>query len=1000
MAKRTSAAEVNAKDRTRLLSGNEAIARGAWEAGVHVAAAYPGTPSTEILEHLAGYPEVDCEWATNEKVALEVAVGASVAGGRALAAMKHVGLNVAADPLFSVAYMGVRGGLVIVSADDPGMHSSQNEQDNRLMARAARVALLEPSSSQEAKDYAHAAFELSEKYDIPVVLRTTTRISHGTGRVQLGERREAPRKPYAKDPAKYVVLPAHGRVRHRQLEMERLPALGREAECWAQVFEGSDELGIITAGAAFPYAREAFPEASILKLGLTHPLPCELIKEFSRGKKHVFVIEELEPYLEEQVRALGVDCEGKGRLPRVGELSVGALKRAFLGGDGPPVQRPALPPRPPVLCPGCGHRGVFYVLKELDAIVSGDIGCYTLGALPPLGAMDTCMNMGASIGMAHGMAKVMSEEERRRLVAVIGDSTFYHSGITGLVDILYNGGHSTVIVLDNHTTAMTGHQGHPGSGRDVRGEPARIVDLEALCRGLGVEHVRRVDPYDLDEIRRVIGEALDREALSVVIADAPCVLMERTEFDEPVRLDWDRCSQCFACTQLGCPAIVLKNRHLEIDPLLCIACTHCQRVCVDCHAGIDIPHILELVHAERYAEAFEVLMRTNPLPAVAGRVCPHPCDHETNALGWPQERTWAERYPDLVHKFPASDRPAKLSVREVERFLGTYGLEHYTGAEFAPAVERDGRVAVVGAGPAGLSCAYQLRRRGFQITVFERSERPGGMLRYGIPEFRLLREVLQGEIDRLLMMGVEIRCRVEVGRDLSLDDLANDYDAVVIAVGDSAAQELDLEGTGEVREGLHYGIEFLRRFNRDQEVRIGRRVAVIGGGNTAIDCARAARRLGADVTVYYRRTEGEMPAIRDELDEATAEDVRFKFLVSPCRVLTEDRRVKALELMRMEPGLPDESGRRRPVPVPDSGFQVSVDTVILAVGERSDLEFLKASGVSCDDKIHVDFTGATERPGMFACGDVAFGHGTVTQGIATGRRAAEAVARYLDRKRR
>jgi len=987
-----------AQRRVALMSGNEAIARGAWEAGVRVGCGYPGTPSTEILEALAQYPEVECEWSTNEKVALEVAVGAALAGGRAIATMKHVGLNVAADPLFSVAYMGVNAGLVVVSADDPGMHSSQNEQDNRLLARAARVALLEPSTPQECKDFTIAAFEISERYDTPVLLRTTTRISHGKGLVTLGERREIPRKPYRKNVPKNVVLPAHGRVRHQLIETQRIPALEREAERWVHIYEGPDDLTIITAGAAFLYAREAFPTATILKLGMTHPLPRKLLKEFCKDRKHLVVIEELEPYLTEQVRALGIATE-EIHLPRFGELSVGlvrqAVERVRDGATPPPVKLPLLPPRPPILCAGCMHRGIFYVLKQLDAIVSGDIGCYTLGALAPLDAMDTCMNMGASLSMAHGMAKIFSEEEKKRLVAVIGDSTFYHSGVPALIDILYNGGQIVTIILDNHTTAMTGHQEHPGTGRTIKGEPTHSIELESLATGLGIKHVQRVDPYDLLTAWRVVDAALHRREPSVIVADAPCVLKEKRRFGEIVLIDHRKCTECFACTELGCPAIEIHNGHIEINKLLCIACTHCQQVCADCNAGIDIPQVLELVHQKRYGEAFKVLMRANPFPAVAGRVCPHPCDHEVNALGWPQEKLYAERYPNLVKEFPTPGHPSKLSVRDVERFVGDYGMEHFSGAEFAPAEERPEKIAIIGSGPAGLSAAFYLRRRGFRVTVLEALEQPGGMMRYGIPAFRLPKDILDREIDRLSMMGVAIYCNVAVGRDVSFAELQREYDAVVIAVGDSAPQELELEGTGDVREGLLYGVDFLRRINRGQSVRVGRSVAVIGGGNTAIDCARSAQRLGAEVTVYYRRTAHEMPAIREEIDEAIIEGVRFEFQAAPVRVIAQEGRVCGLELIRMQPGPLDKDGRRQPVPVPNSEFSVPVDTVILALGERAELDFLKETGVRFTQKIHTTFTGAASPPGVFACGDVAFGYGTVTQSIATGRRVASAVAAYL-----
>ncbi len=986
----------------RLMSGNAAIARGVWEGGVHVATAYPGTPSTEILEELAHYEDVDCEWSANEKVALEVAVGASVAGGRALAAMKHVGVNVAADPLFSASYMGVNGGLVVVSADDPGMHSSQNEQDNRLVARAARLALLEPSTPQEAKDYAQRAFELSERFDTPVMLRTTTRISHGTGSVELGERPSVQRKPYRKQPQKYVVLPAHGRVRHNWIEAERIPELEAEAERWIEMFEGADDLAIVTAGSAFPYAREAFPDASILKLGLTHPLPRQAIREFCDGKSTVFVVDELEPFMEEQVRAFGIDVIGKDALPRTGELSVDALRAALNGSEDRPtrVSLPTLPPRPPALCPGCGHRGVFTVLGELGATVTGDIGCYTLGALPPLGAMDTCMNMGASIGMAHGMAKVMTDDEREALVAVIGDSTFYHSGITGLVDIIYNGGAGTVVVMDNHTTAMTGHQGHPGMGKDIHGRPARVVDVEGLCKGLGVDHVVRVDPYDLDAARDALTDALGRDELSVIIADAPCVLMERTRFDEPLQINRQQCTDCHACTTVGCPGIgIADDGTLQIDGLLCIACTHCQQVCADCNAGADIPRVLELVDEGREAEAFETILDVNPFPAVSGRVCPHPCEHETNALGWPQGSKRAQRFPDLVREFPLDEEGQRLSVQAVERHLGDFGLANYTGAEFAPPADRPERVAIVGSGPAGLSAAWHLRRAGVGVTVLESSDEPGGMMRVGIPDFRLDKEILDSEVDRLRAIGVDIQCGIRIGRDRTLDDLKAEYDAVVLGVGVDQPREIELAGMIEAASGVWDGLDLLKRFNGGEELELGQSVIVVGGGNTAIDCARAARRLGADVTVCYRRTEADMPAIPDEVDEARAEGVAFAFLVAPKRLRTVDGQVTGLQLQRMRLGEADDDGRRRPEPLAGETTDANADTVVLAIGEQPDLSVLSHRALTDGDRISIDFTGATPEQNVFACGDAAFGHGTVTQGIATGRRVADSVVRFLNDRR-
>jgi len=995
----------------RMLSGNEAIARGAWEAGVLVGAGYPGTPSTEILEALARLPGVDCEWSPNEKVALEVAVGAGIAGGRSIATMKHVGVNVAADPLFSVAYMGVNGGLVIVSADDPGMHSSQNEQDNRLFARAARLPLLEPATPDEARSFAAAAFDLSERYDTPVLLRSTTRLSHGKGRVTLGERREVPRKPYRKDRVKNVVLPAHGRIRHRIIEERRMPALAAEAEGWTETFDGDGPLAIITAGPPFLYVREAFPDAPVLKLGMSYPLPADAIRAFAAAHDRVLVVEELDPFLEEQIRSMGLVLEPR-RTPRYGELSVEALRAAY-GGPGPgqgesavggprsavgeDAAQPALPGRPPVLCPGCSHRGTFYALHQLDAIVSGDIGCYTLGALPPLDAMDTCMNMGASIGMAHGMEKVMPEDERRRLVSVIGDSTFYHSGITGLVDIVYNGGASTVIVLDNHTTAMTGHQEHPGTGGTLMNEPARVVDIEMVARGIGVEHVERMDPYDLEATRRAIDDAMRRDEPSLLIADAACVLAERIELGDVVSIDYDRCTDCMACTLVGCPAIEEVGRHpghLEINEILCTGCTHCQQVCADCNAGIDVPQVLDLLDQGRHRDAFDVLVRANPFPAIAGRVCPHPCDHEVNALRWPQARLRAERHPGLLQRFEDPKKPGTISVRDVERFLGDWGREHVDGADYGPDVEIDRHVAVVGSGPAGLSAAWFLRRRGYGVTVLEALDEPGGMLRYGIPAFRLDRDVLDAEIRRLTDIGVEIRTGAGPGADTSFEELEAEYDAVVLAVGAWAPRPAGIEG--EEGDAVLRGVDFLRRYNAGEAFELGQRVGIIGGGNTAIDCARVARRTGADVTLYYRRTESEMPAIRDEIEDAVEEGVELRFQTAPTEaVVDDDGRFRGVVLVDMEQGEADESGRRRPVPIPGSEHEEPMDTVILAIGETADLGFLEGTDIRRNGRIDVAFTGATSRPGVFAAGDGAFGHGTVTQAVATGARAAAAAAAYL-----
>lgn len=614
----------------KLLSGNEAVARGAYEAGVRVATAYPGTPSTEILETIAAtYPEIYTEWSTNEKVALEVAIGASLAGARALVAMKHVGLNVAADPLVTLAYTGVNGGLVVISADDPGMHSSQNEQDNRYYAKFAKLPMLEPADSQEAKDLVVVAFEISEKFDTPVLVRLTTRISHSTCLVELGECEretaesgESQQKDhftdnlasnvkgdppgYSRNTRKYVMIPAHARERHVALE-NRLLALAEYSEIfpgnvveWVTVNgdrydggkdnrkneknDGGNHIGIITSGISYQYAREALGDAaSYLKLSMTHPLPQKLIRRFAAQVGQLYVIEELEPYIEEQVKAMGIAVTGKELFPNIGELGAEIIAskvpiptRSITRGSIQPPFKVPVPVRPPVMCPGCPHRGVFYVLKRLKVVVTGDIGCYTLGVLPPLESMDTCICMGASVGSALGFSKVRDDVP---VVAVIGDSTFIHSGITGLVDVVYNKGKTVTAILDNGTTAMTGHQDHPGTGITAGGEPTSKLDLEALVRAIGVEHVVSVDPYDLATLRDTFETAIRVAGPSVVIARRPCILLLRGREVRWHSIDQEKCSVCKVCLGLGCPAMQVANGSVEIDPAMCTGCGLCAQVC-------------------------------------------------------------------------------------------------------------------------------------------------------------------------------------------------------------------------------------------------------------------------------------------------------------------------------------------------------------------------------------------------------------------------------------
>jgi len=567
-----------------ILSGNEAIARGFYEAGGLFASAYPGTPSTEILENVSKYDEIQAQWAPNEKVALEVAAGAALGGARSLAAMKHVGLNVAADPFFSLSYQGVNAGIVIVSADDPSMHSSQNEQDNRWYARAAKVPMLEPSDSQEAKDFTILALEVSEKFDTPVLLRTTTRINHSKSIVMLNDRAIIPNKEYQKNILKNVLLPANARKKHELVEkrIAELEKYGTSCEC-NQIEWGDKSLGIITSGVSYQYAKEVFPSASILKLGLTNPLPKKLIRDFAAQVEKIYIIEELDPFLEEQILAMGIQVEGKSRLPIIGELSTDIVARSFNEKTKTAesvLKDVAIPPRPPVLCPGCSHRGVFYAMKRLRLTVTGDIGCYTLAAIPPLETMDTCLCMGASIGFAEGMEKAAGDKLKGKLIGVIGDSTFYHSGITGLIDIVYNQGKTKICILDNQITAMTGHQEHPGSGFTLKREPTFKLDLEAICRAAGVKRVVKVDPYDIKATIATLKAEMAVDEPSVIIADAPCVIRARKVFDKPYYVDSEKCIMCGMCHKVGCPAIE-KDEHdrTKINELLCIGCDICRQVC-------------------------------------------------------------------------------------------------------------------------------------------------------------------------------------------------------------------------------------------------------------------------------------------------------------------------------------------------------------------------------------------------------------------------------------
>jgi len=578
----------------QLLTGNEAIARGAWEAGVRFASAYPGTPSTEILEHLVTYPEIQAEWAPNEKVALEAAIGASFAGVRSMASMKHVGVNVAADPLFTFGYTGVGAGMVLVSADEPGMHSSQNEQDNRNYAVAARWAMLEPSNSQECRDMAKAAYDISEQFGVPVLLRSTTRVCHSKSIVECGERREAEPIAYQKNPQKRVIVPANARMLRVQVE-ERMQALRQYTETcpFNYIVEGG-RIGVVTSGVCYHYAREVFGDrATYLKLGFTNPLPDNLLKQFARKVDVIYVLEENDPYLENWIKATGLPCKGKEVFPSWGEMTPDVIRHALGQGELPVMayDRDKMVPRPPTLCAGCPHRGFFYELgKKKNVVVSGDIGCYTLGYAPPYNAMDTSVCMGSAFSVGHGMQKAFDLlGEDKRVVAVMGDSTFFHTGINSLIEVLYNNSKTICVILDNRITGMTGHQENPGTGKLANGQPAREMDIATIARALGARHVVEVNPNDLKAMRKALDDALALEEASVIITKWPCVLkkMDAAErsawgnpFTEKYVVDEGVCIGCKACIRSGCPAISMKgNQKSGIDASQCVGCGVCAQIC-------------------------------------------------------------------------------------------------------------------------------------------------------------------------------------------------------------------------------------------------------------------------------------------------------------------------------------------------------------------------------------------------------------------------------------
>ena len=564
-----------------IMLGNEAFARGAYEAGCKVSAAYPGTPSTEISENIVKYDDIYCEWSPNEKVALEVAIGASLSGVRAMASMKHVGLNVAADPLYTISYIGVNGGLVVIVADDPGLYSSQNEQDTRAVARAAKVPVLEPSDSNEAKEFVKAAFDISEKYDTPVILRTTTRLSHSQGLVELGERIDLEDKPYIRNAAKNVMMPGNARGRHLVVESREHALIHDGCDFAINKVEYQDSrIGIITSGIPYQYVKEALPEASVLKLGIVNPLPRKLIEEFASKVDQLYIVEELDPIIEEQVKSWGIKAIGKDILTVQGEYSANLLRKAIKGEHLDIAPAAQVPGRPPILCPGCPHRSTFTVLNKLRIHAAGDIGCYTLGAVAPLSVIDTTVCMGSSISSLHGMEKAKGKDYIKNWVAVIGDSTFMHTGINSLMNMVYNKGTGTVMILDNSITAMTGHQDHAATGKILKGEETYAVNIAKLCEAVGVKHVYEVNVFDTALLEKTVKEAVAMEEIVVIIAKAPCALLDKSPITKQYRIDSAVCKRCGMCMKPGCPAITkTEDGTIVINDTMCNGCGLCETMC-------------------------------------------------------------------------------------------------------------------------------------------------------------------------------------------------------------------------------------------------------------------------------------------------------------------------------------------------------------------------------------------------------------------------------------
>jgi len=991
------------------LLGNEAIARGALEAGVRFVSGYPGTPASEIGDTFSRIHRdagVHFEWSVNEKVALEIAFGAAIMGARALCNMKHLGLAYAGDPLGTIPYIGVEAGLVIVSAADPGMFVSPNEQDQRHLGRMNMLPVLEPATAAEAREMTRFAFGLSEQTRLPVILRTTPRVAHTRGVLRVGaiEGRSEPPE-FRRRPAELNPIPAN--ARRMRIDLDTRLARAEELLASSPFFSrtGSGRDGVLVCGAPFTLVLDQIESLgltdrlTVQAAGASHPLPRSVIEEFLGEVDRVLVVEELTPFLEDELRALAyevnprVEILGKrtghlpGRFAYTPEQVAHALA-AFSGAtpDRPEIaEAPQLPPRPPALCPGCSHRSAYLAVRTVfgnDGIYFNDIGCYTLGYGPPLESADALLSMGASIAMASAASRVLG----RKTLAFIGDSTFFHSGMPPLLNAAEAGDDVVVVVLDNRITAMTGHQPSPSTPTRTADTKGEGPSPEAVARALGISNVHTVDPNDLKSTVEALLEAKRTKGPCVVVARRDCAISKfREQSTTPVHrrfeVDPSRCRHCgHEAKGLFCGQAPLKEheRAMVLRRILDQdaggtprpAAVEREPPCsVACPANICVQGYIGKIAGGRYAEALALIRKRNPLPVVSSRVCHRPCEN--------------------VCTRAVSDGP--IAINDLKRFLVDQEMAGGGEAPHTETLPASGkRVAVVGAGPSGLACAHELRVRGHDVVILDEDDRPGGMLVQAIPNYRLPRDVLSYETDWILGHGIQFKGGRRLGREATVRGLLDDgFDAVYLGVGAMAGQPLGV--AGDDLPGNVEALELLRRHHRGGEVEAeGKRFGVVGGGDAALDVARTLVRLGASsVRIVYRRGREEMPAHAEEVTAAETEGVDLSMRLAPVAVVGSDR-VTALRVVETEPGPPDESGRRAPVPVPGSESEIPADCIVAAVGQRPDLSCLDVElTLTSGGAVEVDpVTGATSLPGLFAGGDVTPGPKTVIHAIAEGRRAA------------